>query len=62
MREVKQHLSSQLTLLPQKKTTFSLPQELYRQLKIASAERDREMSAIVADALRLYLSGEPDER
>jgi hypothetical protein len=56
MRQVKHSLPSQLNLLPQKKTTFSLPRELYRQLKIESAKRDREMSAIVADALRLYLS------
>jgi hypothetical protein len=56
MRQIKHGISSQLNLLPQKKTTFSLPRELYRQLKIESAKRDMEMSAIVADALRLYLS------
>jgi metal-responsive CopG/Arc/MetJ family transcriptional regulator len=50
--------ASQLSLLPQKKTTFTLPRELYKQLKIESAKRDKEMSAIVADALRMYLSEE----
>lgn len=58
MQKAKQIFSSQLSLLPQKKTTFSLPRELYKKLKIESAVRDREMSAIVADALRLYLSDE----
>ena len=48
--------TSQLDLLPQKKTTISFPRDLYKQLKIESAKRDREMSAIVADALRKYFS------
>lgn len=47
---------TQLTLLPMKKTTFSLPQDLYRQLKIESVKRDIEMSTLVAEALRQYLS------
>lgn len=47
---------TQLTLLPMKKTTFSLPQDLYRQLKIESAKRDIEMSTLVTEALRQYLS------
>lgn len=49
-------IASQLDLLPQKKTTISFPRDLYKQLKIESAKRDREMSAIVADALRKYFS------
>jgi predicted DNA-binding protein len=49
-------VASQLSLMPQKKTTFTLPLDLYKQLKIESAKRDREMSAIVSDALRKYLS------
>jgi len=49
-------LTSQLNLLPQQKTTITLPRDLYKQLKIESARRDREMSAIVADALRKYLA------
>lgn len=48
--------ASQLNLLPQQKTTISLPRDLYKQLKIESAKRDREMSAIVGDALRKYFS------
>jgi metal-responsive CopG/Arc/MetJ family transcriptional regulator len=47
---------TQLTLLPMKKTTFSLPQDLYRQLKIESVKRDIEMSTLVTEALRQYLS------
>lgn len=48
--------ASQLNLLPQQKTTISLPRDLYKQLKIESAKREREMSAIVGDALRKYFS------
>lgn len=50
------HEASQLKLMPQKKTTITLPQDLYKQLKIESAKREREMSEIVSDALRKYLS------
>ena len=50
---------AQLTLLPVKKTTFTLPHDLYRQLKIESVKREVEMSTIVTDALRQYLSGVP---
>ncbi len=51
----RQEPDSQMSLLPLKKTTFTLPHDLYKQLKIESARRDIEMSAIVADALRKYL-------
>lgn len=50
--------SLQLSLTPHKKTTFTLPREVYKQLKIESAKRDKEMSAIVTDALRMYLAEE----
>lgn len=51
-----QELNSQLSLMPLKKTTFTLPQDLYKQLKIESVNRETEMSSIVANALRKYLS------
>jgi len=57
-KQASQTGTSQLSLIPQKKTTFTLPRELYKQLKIESARRDKEMSAIVTDALREYLSEE----
>ena len=57
-KQASQNTTSQLSLIAQKKTTFTLPQELYKQLKIESARRDKEMSAIVTDALREYLSEE----
>jgi hypothetical protein len=48
--------ASQMSLMPLKKTTITLPLDLYKQLKIESAKSDKEMSAIVADALRKHLS------
>ena len=53
---------TQLNLMPLKKTTFTLPQDLYKQLKIESAKRDQEMSAIVTDALRKYLGEREHEQ
>jgi hypothetical protein len=47
---------SQLSLLPTKKTTFTLPHDLYLQLKIESVKREVEMSELVTEALRRYLS------
>jgi hypothetical protein len=49
-------------LIPFKKTTFSLPSDLYKQLKIEAAKRDTEMSTIVADALRKHLSEDEHEQ
>jgi len=53
--QTKARSTEQLTLIQQKKTTFTLPQDLYRRLKIESAKQDKEMSAIVVEALREYL-------
>ena len=58
----RQEPESQMSLLPLKKTTFTLPHDLYKQLKIESARRDIEMSAIVADALRKYLLEQDHEQ
>lgn len=48
----------QLSLLPVKKTTFTLPQDLYRKLKVESAKRDVQMSSIVTEAVRKFFSEE----
>jgi len=53
-------VGSQLALLPVKKTTFTLPRELYTRLKIESAKRETEMSNLVTMALRQFFSEEGD--
>lgn len=55
-------LAAQMNLLPVKKTTFTLPLDLYRQLKIEAAKSDTEMSSIVVDALRKHLSENENEQ
>jgi hypothetical protein len=46
--------TTQLPLPLVKKTTFTLPRDLHRRLKVESARREVEMSSIVADALRSF--------
>ena len=57
----RQASTTQLGLVLVKKTTFTLPRDLYKKLKIESVKRDVEMSSIVADALREFLPEEPSE-
>jgi hypothetical protein len=57
-----QELAAQMNLLPVKKTTVTLPLDLYRQLKIEAAKSDTEMSSIVVDALRKHLSENENEQ
>jgi hypothetical protein len=57
----RQGIADQLALPLVKKTTFTLPRDLYRRLKIESARREVEMSSIVADALRNFLLKGPNE-
>jgi metal-responsive CopG/Arc/MetJ family transcriptional regulator len=57
-----QEVPAQMSLMPLKKTTISLPLDLYKQLKIESAKRDMEMSTIVTDALRKHLSENENEQ
>ena len=59
-----QHESAvaQMSLLPVKKTTVTLPLDLYRQLKIEAAKQDIEMSAIVVRALRKHFSENENEQ
>lgn len=53
--------TTQLALPLVKKTTFTLPRDLYRKLKMESARREVEMSSIVTDALRNFLLKGPNE-
>ncbi|MCL4538446.1 MAG: ribbon-helix-helix domain-containing protein [Bacteroidetes bacterium] len=49
---------TQIALLEVKKTTFTLPRDLYKKLKVESAKREVEMSSIVTEALRKFLPEE----
>lgn len=42
------------------KTSFNLPKLLKTELKIAAAKEDRDMGAIVAEALETYLAKKGD--
>ncbi len=39
--------------------TLSLPEDVFRRAKVLAAERDTSVSALVADALRQLVGGEP---
>lgn len=58
MAKARRSNGTQLALLPVKKTTFTLPRELYTRLKIESAKREVEMSSLVTQALRQFLPRE----
>jgi predicted DNA-binding protein len=49
-------MASQLPLVPTIKTTFRLPKELYRRLKIRAVNENRAMAVLLIDAIELYLS------
>ena len=46
----------QLSLMPTRKTTFRMPVDLHRRLKITSVQENRQMADIVVDAIETYLS------
>jgi hypothetical protein len=46
----------QLSLIPMRKTTFRMPVDLHRRLKIRSVQENRQMADIVVDAIETYLS------
>jgi predicted transcriptional regulator len=46
----------QLTLIPMRKTTFRMPVDLHRRLKIAAIQENRQMADILVDAIETYLS------
>lgn len=47
---------SQLSLIPMTKTTFRIPREMHRRLKIEAVQESRQMADIVVDAIETYLS------
>lgn len=54
-------MAEQLPLVPMVKSTFRLPRELYRRLKIKAVQENRSIAEILIDAVELYLShGQPD--
>lgn len=46
----------QLSLIPMRKTTFRMPVDLHRRLKIAAIQENRQMADILVDAIETYLS------
>lgn len=48
----------QLSFIRHKKSTFNLPMDLHKRLKIAAAEQGRDMTEIVISALQEYLEGQ----
>lgn len=49
-------MAEQLPLIPTTKSTFRLPVELYRHLKIRAVQENRPMADLLIDAIELYLS------
>jgi len=47
---------SQPSLIPMRKTTFRMPVDLHRRLKIAAIQENRQMADILVDAIENYLS------
>jgi predicted DNA-binding protein len=47
---------AQLSLIPVAKTTFRIPKEMHRRLKIRAIQEGRQMADIVVDAIETYLS------
>lgn len=49
-------MAEQLPLVPTIKSTFRLPEELYRRLKHRAVEETRPIADVLTDAVELYLS------
>lgn len=49
-------MAEQLPLVPTIKSTFRLPMELYRRLKIRAIQENRSIAEVLIDAVELYLS------
>lgn len=49
-------MAEQLSLIPTVKSTFRLPSELYRRLKITAVQEGRPIADLLIDAIELYLS------
>jgi len=53
-------MAEQLSLIPTVKSTFRVPSELYRRLKIAAVQEGRPVADLLIDAIELYLSAGPE--
>jgi predicted DNA-binding protein len=49
-------VAEQIPLIPTVKSTFRLPQDLYRRLKIEAVQESRTIAEVLIDAIDLYLS------
>ncbi len=49
-------MAEQLSLIPTIKSTFRIPSELYRRLKISAVQEGRPIADLLTDAIELYLS------
>lgn len=49
-------MAEQLPLVPVTKSTFRVPADLYRHLKIEAVQEGRPVSDLLIDAIELYLS------
>ena len=49
-------MAEQLPLMPTVKSTFRIPAELYRRLKITAVQEGRPIADLLIDAIELYLS------
>jgi predicted DNA-binding protein len=49
-------MAEQLSLIPMAKSTFRLPRDLYRRLKISAIQENRSIAEVLIDAVELYLS------
>ena len=49
-------MAEQLPLVPTVKSTFRIPSELYRRLKIRAVQESRPVADLLTDAVELYLS------
>jgi predicted DNA-binding protein len=49
-------MAEQLSPTPMAKSTFRLPRDLYRRLKISAIQENRSMAEVLIDAVQLYLS------
>jgi predicted DNA-binding protein len=53
-------MAEQLSLIPTVKSTFRIPSDLYRRLKIAAVQEGRPIADLLIDAIERYLSPKPE--
>jgi predicted DNA-binding protein len=53
-------MAEQLSLIPTVKSTFRIPTELYRRLKIAAVTEGRPIADLLTDAIEVYLSAKSE--